>query len=56
MKINIGFCGFLTIVFIVLRLCEVIEWSWIWVLAPTWIPVSLGVTLLTIAAILEKKA
>ena len=27
----------LTIVFIVLKLCGVIAWSWWWVLAPTWI-------------------
>ena len=27
----------LGIVFIVLKLCGVIEWSWVWVLAPFWI-------------------
>lgn len=36
---GIGFCGLLTIVFIVLKLTGVISWSWIWVLAPIWIPV-----------------
>ena len=35
---GIGFCGLLTIVFIVLKLCGVISWSWIAVLAPLWIP------------------
>ena len=35
---GIGFLGLLTIVFIVLKLCNVIDWSWWWVLAPTWIP------------------
>lgn len=34
---GIGFSGLLTIVFIVLKLCGVINWSWIWVLAPMWI-------------------
>ena len=34
---GIGFVGLLTIAFIVLKLCHVIEWSWIWVLAPLWI-------------------
>ena len=34
---GIGFCGLLAIVFIVLKLCHVIEWSWIWVLSPLWI-------------------
>lgn len=34
----IGFFGLLTIVFIVLKLCHVISWSWVWVLSPIWIP------------------
>ena len=28
--------GLLTCVFILLKLCKVIAWSWIWVLAPFW--------------------
>ena len=36
---GIGFCGLLTIVFIVLKLLKVINWSWLWVLAPIWIPI-----------------
>ena len=31
---SIGFLGLLSIVFITLRLCNVITWSWIWVLSP----------------------
>lgn len=34
---GIGFAGLLTIVFITLKLCGVIDWSWWWVLAPIWI-------------------
>lgn len=34
---GIGFMGVLTIAFIVLKLCHVIEWSWLWVLSPLWI-------------------
>ena len=34
---GIGFWGLLAIIFIVLKLCHVIEWSWIWVLSPLWI-------------------
>lgn len=34
----IGFFGLLTIVLIVLKLCHVISWSWLWVLSPIWIP------------------
>lgn len=41
---GIGFLGLLTIAFIVLKLCAVVDWSWWWVLSPTLIP--LGITLL----------
>ena len=37
-KGGVGFCGLLTIVFIVLKLLGKIDWSWIWVLSPLWIP------------------
>lgn len=51
---GIGFCGLLTIVFIVLKLCDVITWSWLWVLAPIWIPVILTLIILVAAAIILK--
>lgn len=38
-KVNIHFPGFTTllgIAFIILKLCNVIHWAWIWVLAPIW--------------------
>ena len=34
---GIGFTGLLTVAFIVLKLCKVITWSWLWVLSPLWI-------------------
>ena len=34
---GIGFTGLLAIVFITLKLCNVITWSWWWVLSPLWI-------------------
>ena len=34
---GIGFFGLLTIVFITLKLCGIINWSWLWVLSPLWI-------------------
>ena len=46
-KINVNvngwFTGLLTIAFIVLKLCGVINWAWIWVFAPLWIPIVLVV-------------
>ncbi len=32
-----GLDGVLLVVFIVLKLCGVITWSWIWVISPLWI-------------------
>ena len=49
---GIGFTGLLTIAFIVLKLCKVIEWSWLWVLSPLWISAILAIILLVIYIIL----
>ena len=38
---GIGFIGLLQIVFIVLKLIGKIDWSWWWVMAPTWGPFAL---------------
>ena len=38
---GIGFAGVLTIAFIALKLAGFIAWSWLWVLAPLWIPTAL---------------
>lgn len=48
-KNGVGFCGLLTIVFITLKLCGVINWSWIWVLAPLWI--AWGIILITVGVV-----
>lgn len=50
---GIGFCGLLTIAFIVLKLCHVIEWSWWWVLSPIWIEIAIALVLLLMAAIIN---
>lgn len=39
---GIGFVGLLTIAFIVLKLTNVIDWGWGWVLSPLWILVSIA--------------
>jgi len=38
---GVGFFGLLTIAFVVLKLCKVIDWSWWWVTCPLWGPISL---------------
>lgn len=54
-KINFGgisFSGILTIVFIVLKLTNVISWSWLWVLSPLWIDILIIVVLLIICILI----
>ena len=50
---GIGFSGLLTIVFIVLKLCGVIEWSWLWVLSPMWIGFLFSLILIIIYVIIS---
>ena len=45
---GIGFFGLLTIALIVLKLCKVIDWSWLWVLAPSWIPLAAVILIIAI--------
>jgi hypothetical protein len=41
----------LFIVFLVLKLTNLINWSWLWVTAPLWIPVGLAVGILALVTI-----
>lgn len=45
---GIGFFGLLGIVFITLKLIGIINWSWIWVLAPLWIPTAIAILIAVI--------
>ncbi len=38
-----GLTSLLLLIFIILKLTHVIDWSWLWVLSPLWIAASLGV-------------
>ena len=49
---GIGFVGLLTIVFITLKLLGVITWSWVWVLAPLWISLTIGLIIILIALVI----
>lgn len=50
---GIGFCGLLTIVFIVLKLLGKITWSWLWVLSPLWIVWAICLIILLIWGIIK---
>jgi len=42
------------LIFLTLKLCGVIDWSWWWVTAPLWLPFVLGLVLLVGVIILER--
>lgn len=48
---GLSFGGLLTIVFIVLKLTDNIDWSWWWVLSPLWIPIAIGLVVMVAAGI-----
>lgn len=52
-RCGIGFDGLLTIVFITLKLLNVIDWSWWWVLSPMWIPCIIIAVLTIIIKLLD---
>lgn len=51
-KVHVNVSGLLStlllVAFIVLKLCNVITWSWWWVLAPLWIPIVITLIVLGI--------
>jgi hypothetical protein len=51
---GIGFCGLLTIVFIVLKLTNYIDWSWWWVLSPLWISFGLVIFIVLLFVIARR--
>lgn len=44
---SIGILEILLIVFIILKLCDVISWSWWVVFSPVWIPIAVVVVMFT---------
>lgn len=49
---GIGFTGLLTVAFVVLKLTDVIDWSWWWVLSPIWISAALALIVLAVVAVI----
>lgn len=58
-NVNIRFGGnlftTLGLIFIVLKLLDIITWSWLWVLSPFWIPFVIGIILVILSIIFGKK-
>ena len=49
---GVSFLELITLLFIGLKLTGYITWSWIWVLAPLWIPISIALLVLSAVILL----
>ena len=49
---GIGIGTLLFVVFLILKLCDKIDWSWWWVTSPLWIPAALIIVIVFIGCIL----
>lgn len=49
---GIGLGTLLFVVFLVLKLCGVIAWSWWWVFAPIWGPLGLAAVIVVIGIVI----
>jgi len=49
---QISFVDILFFIFLILKLCGVIDWPWVWVLAPLWIPLVLVALLFIVLGII----
>lgn len=45
-------CHFLTMLFCVLRACDVITWKWYWVMSPLFVSEILGIIALIVAGVI----
>ena len=50
---GIGFTGLLTVLFIGLKLTNVINWSWWWVLSPLWIDFALIIVIIIVLYLIK---
>jgi Flp pilus assembly protein TadB len=51
--IRVSLCGVLLVVFVVLKLVGVVDWSWLWVLSPLWIPILLALLIFILISIFK---
>lgn len=45
---GVSIFGLLTVAFVILKLCHVIDWSWWWILSPLWIPIAIYIVILIV--------
>jgi putative effector of murein hydrolase LrgA (UPF0299 family) len=54
-QINLNIGSVIQIVFIILKLTNLIHWSWLWVLSPLWISAIITLLVYTISACIIKE-
>jgi hypothetical protein len=52
---GIGITGLLFVAFVVLKLTNVIDWSWWWITAPIWLPVVIVLAFLIVVDLFSKR-
>lgn len=50
-SVNFPILGILGLIFITLKLTGYITWSWLWVLAPFWIPLAIALFIFLLIAV-----
>lgn len=53
---GIGFTGALALLFIGLKLANVITWSWLWVLSPLWLPLAVILSVILVVWLVQLPA
>ena len=49
---TIGLPGLLLLLFIGLKLAHVIDWAWVWVLSPLWMPIAALLAFVVVAGLI----
>ena len=52
---RLGLSDVFLAIFVILKLCSVIDWSWWWVMAPLWLPLSLLAIITLIEAYIKNR-
>lgn len=52
---KIGFFGLLQLMFIGLKLADVLTWSWFWVFTPTWSVILLIILIISLGFVVKKR-
>lgn len=50
--ITLPVVGLLTVIFIFLKVTNTVDWSWVWVLCPLWIPTALVIGITAVTSVL----